>query len=158
MAVVSLSHRRFKVVDKILLPSPPMVREKAYVVEGRVSVAPNLHPLDRAETSHIAVIVSPSVCVGPDYIDVKPVDQISSSYIPLELDGALNRGELVLDLHIIIKKHSLRRFIPHPLRPLECQIQLQLPRISEAPMLRMKGVGVSIGRRIGWNCLQFSQS
>jgi hypothetical protein len=122
MSVVSLPHSWFEVVHQILFPPPPVVREEAYVVGCRVPVAPDLHPLDCAKPSNIAVGICPSMGVGPYDIDIEPVNQISSSYVSLELDGALDCREFVLDLDVFVVEDAFVSGISDSMRLSKTQI------------------------------------
>jgi hypothetical protein len=96
------------------------------------------------------------VGVGPDYVDVEPVDQVSPSHVSLELDGTLDCCELILNLDILVHNDAIRSFVLNPLSPLKSEIQLQFPRVSKTPMLSMQGVRLDIRWRVRWDCWPFS--
>lgn len=75
-------------------------------MSSRIAVPPDLHPLDCPQPSDVAVRISPSVGVRPDDVDIKPVDQFSPSNVPLELNRAVDAGEIIFHLDIFIMDDS----------------------------------------------------
>lgn len=130
-----------------------MIREECDEMEGRVSVPPQLHPLNRAKTADVPIRVCPPMDIRPDHVNVEPVDQVSPSDISLELYGAFDRGELILHLNVIVVKYPVHSRIPDPVRFSEGKIELQLPRVAKAPVLRMEGVWKDVGWNIGRHCV-----
>jgi hypothetical protein len=81
------------------------------------------------------------VRVGPDDIRVEPVDEVSGPDIALQLDGALDGGELILDFDVLIMHNAARGDVPYSVRLKEGQVELHLPRVAESTMLGMESVG-----------------
>lgn len=91
---------------------------------GRVSVPPKLHPLDCPKSPDVPVRVGPAVDVGPDDVDVKPIDQVPVPDVALQLDGALDGCEFVFDLDVLVVQSAVRCGVPYAMGLLEGQVQL----------------------------------
>ncbi len=89
--------------------------------------------------------------VGPDDVGIKPVDQISPPHIALELNRAVDRRELVLDLYVFVVHHTFQGSIPYTVRLRECEVEFHLPGVSEPAMLGMKRERDVVEGMIRWH-------
>jgi hypothetical protein len=98
------------------------------------------------------------VRVGPDDVNVKPVDQVSCPDVALQLDGALDGGELVPHLNVLIVHYAICCHVPYAVWLEEGEVQLHFPRVTKPAVLGMERLGkelVGVVRR-DWTVSQQS--
>lgn len=149
MTVVPLPELSFKIADHKVFPAAAVVGEECQEVGRRVAVPPQLQPLDGPQTPYIPIRVGPPMTVGPDNVDVKPVDEFLAPDVALELSGTVHSSELVVDFNELIVENTVGGRVAYPLRLSEAEIEFEVPRVPKPTVLCMQCKGVYLGGVVG---------
>lgn len=135
MPIISLSKLGFELLDHIFFPSPAMICIECQVVVARVPVSPKLDSLDCPQTADVAIRIGPPMRIRPCDINVKPINQIFTPEIPLELHRAVDRCKLVLHFDVLIVHKPICLRIPNPMWLSEGKVQFHFTGVSESSVL-----------------------